>query len=567
MEERRGMGRGQRYAAAGMLLTFFSCFFLAAGDATPCGTDSNRGIKVFVTSDIHGNIFENPGKRQIGFARLLGYMDAARRDGYEAVLMDAGDAFSGSAVAQFDSGRSVAAAMGRMGYRILSPGNHAFDYNAFTGDSLYYPNTLLHIVREMSDGPFAAVCLNLAVDGASVPGIAMEPVVVSETNGIRLVACGVLTPYAGRALSPSSVLGYDFGLVEREGAPDHAATRAAIHDRLRSAVCRYDRPGDIVLVLSHVGCDDTPDYANGEIGGRDFACIPNVDIVVDAHSHNFVPAQRICRAWYGNPGRYLEHVVEITITREGEDIRTVMEIRDYADLANVRESAAMLDFLRSVSDRLGLGDRLFQLGEELSFTDAGIQEGSTVLGRFLCREMAAATGADLALYNSGGIRAGFVPGWVTVGDIYDSIPFQNNLVVASMTGAEIHDLFDPMPDTGTNAFPQLYGMTVYAWPDDGALRAVGILDRDGLPLAPERTYDVALNSFMLYGGDGYVFSTATAAAARDHGDCVVLLVNSLRGRDAIELEALAENRALLVFPDRSAAEDAWDAARTVFPEI
>lgn len=461
---------------------------------------SRRGVKIFVTNDVHGHVFEDAGQGRIGYALLKGMIDSAREEGYDTLLMDAGDAFSGSAVAQFDSGRSVAELMGRMGYRVLAPGNHAFDYNTSENDALYYTKTLIGVVSENSSNPLSVLCLNLALDGGPVPGIASDPLVLIDEDGFRLVVVGVITPYVSTKGNRYGVARYDFGLVQHAGQPEHASTREQIVNRLASVLAPYDLPGDIVVVLSHVGHDDSADYNQGQVSGRDLAAVPNVDFVADAHSHNRVPAEKICAAYYGNAGRYLENVAEITIIREGEDVHGGMEIKDYSQLHSYRPATDILSALRGVSDRMGLGERLFFLEDAGLMNDADINVRSTPLGRFLCRSMAAISGADLAVYNSGGIRAGLPGGWVTVGNVYDMIPFQNNLVTFAMSGRDIEAFFAALPARNTNAFPQFFGMTALTWEDgrDGSLRLAGVLDRDGWPLVPEKTYAVAINTSWVF---------------------------------------------------------------------
>ena len=69
--------------------------------------------------------------------------------------------------------------------------------------------------------------------------------------------------------------------------------------------------------------------------------------------------------------------------------------------------------------------------------------GENPLGFFvadLMREGASkAMGAEVrfALTNAGGLRRSLAPGDVTVGDIVEAIPFDNELVVAEYTGAQI----------------------------------------------------------------------------------------------------------------------------------
>lgn len=522
--------------------------------AEPRYAPAYEKVKVFVTNDVHGYVFEEENRGRIGYAKLRGRMDAARDEGYSVVLMDAGDAFSGNAMAQFDSGASVAELMGAMGYRVLAPGNHAFDYNASENNPLYYSNVLLSKLRAASEGAVSATALNLSYKGGPVPGMEQGPVVVLEEDGFRLVAVGVITPYVATRSNRAAVRDYAFGLVERDGEPDHQATKEGILAALTEALAPYDRPGDVVVVLSHVGSDEIADYAHGELRGSDLAMVPNVDFVADAHSHNVLPARRMGAAYYGLAGRYLENFAEITIDREGGGLELGMEIRGYAAV-DAAPSQAMLERLRDVSDRLGLGDRLFSLPSLLD--DAGINAGSLPLGRFLCRTMRTIGGGDLAVHNSGGIRSAMGGGWVTVGSVYDCIPYQNNLIVVAMRGAEIRDLFANMLVRGVNAFPQFEGMTVYAWERgrDEALGVAGILDADGKPLDMDGTYNVVVNSFMGSGGDGYRFNLDNQR--RDVGDTVTTLVDYFRRVGLPEWAGETAKDSLLVYSTREAAEEAF----------
>lgn len=452
---------------------------------------------------------------------------------------------------------AVAELMGRMGYRVLSPGNHAFDYNASENDPLYYIDTLIKTITDNSASPVDVVCINLSLDGQPLPGISPVPITVRENGDFRLVVVGVITPYTRSKSNRSGLAGFDFGLVEHAGRPDHATTKEALLDNLERTLAPFGRPGDVVVVLSHVGWDETEDYGHGQVSGRDLALVPNVDFVVDSHSHNLFPPQKIGAAYYGNAGRYLENLVEITITREGEDLHSGMEIKSYSQLKQQRADTDILSALRDVSDRMGLGEQLFYLDDGNAMGDAGMNQESTPLGRFLCRAMAEISGADLAVYNSGGIRAGLPVGWVTAGNIYDMIPFQNNLVSFSMTGREIEQFFADLPARNTNAFPQFFGMTAILWEDvdSGLLRLAGVADRDGRPIEGERLYSVAINSYMAFGGDDYSFPTGTQIA--DFGDCVVAIIAFLRKYGAGDLQSTQINDCLIIHPSREGAEKDW----------
>ena len=55
---------------------------------------------------------------------------------------------------------------------------------------------------------------------------------------------------------------------------------------------------------------------------------------------------------------------------------------------------------------------------------------------------------DFGVYNMGGIRADLPEGKVTYGDILDIAPFENKIAFATLTGAEVLELFSQMASVG-----------------------------------------------------------------------------------------------------------------------
>jgi 2',3'-cyclic-nucleotide 2'-phosphodiesterase (5'-nucleotidase family) len=116
-----------------------------------------------------------------------------------------------------------------------------------------------------------------------------------------------------------------------------------------------------------------------------------------------------------------------------------------------------------------------------------------------------------------------------------------------------------MPATGTNGFPQFYGLSVYAWPkSDTHYGVAGIRDAEGKPLEADKRYRFSTISFLAEGGDGYSFRSDEMLD--DHGDFFTRIARSLRERDSVDTAGLIENKTFLVFPDREQADAAWYAA-------
>jgi len=103
-----------------------------------------------------------------------------------------------------------------------------------------------------------------------------------------------------------------------------------------------------------------------------------------------------------------------------------------------------------------------------------------------------------AITNSGGLRGNIRPGVVKIADIYEVMPFENELVIAEYTGAEIVQIVKD-------------GIIRRAGePCSGiAAKVIGTPEKpefvitwsDGSPINPEETVKVALSDYLLSSGD------------------------------------------------------------------
>jgi 5'-nucleotidase len=116
--------------------------------------------------------------------------------------------------------------------------------------------------------------------------------------------------------------------------------------------------------------------------------------------------------------------------------------------------------------------------------------------------------ADLALMNPGGIRADLTvePGRpVTMSDLFAIQPFANELVVMTISGAQLQELLQrqlPKGDAPARLL-QVSASLRYTWRmgADGVAQ-LGAVTIDGRPLEPKRNYRLVVNNFMADGGDG-----------------------------------------------------------------
>src|SRR5690606_10757532 len=60
----------------------------------------------------------------------------------------------------------------------------------------------------------------------------------------------------------------------------------------------------------------------------------------------------------------------------------------------------------------------------------------TPLGRWTCEVMIERTGADIAITNGGGLRRTLEKGSITMGDMYEIMPFDNYFVTLDLNGRD-----------------------------------------------------------------------------------------------------------------------------------
>jgi 5'-nucleotidase len=125
---------------------------------------------------------------------------------------------------------------------------------------------------------------------------------------------------------------------------------------------------------------------------------------------------------------------------------------------------------------------------------------------------AARGGAQIAFINATGVRTDLKPrgdGAVTYGDIFAMQPFGNNLVVKTLTGAQLKALLEQQfrVENGEVRLANLlvpsrgfrFGYNLGA-PEGARIEA---MELNGRAIDPQGRYRVTVNNFLASGGDGF----------------------------------------------------------------
>lgn len=490
-------------------------------------------LHVLLTADLHGQLRPEEhgapgGGPPIGIggpAILGGHVGNLRRQApRRVVLLDAGDAITGSLEADTSQGRAVVETFGLLGYDALALGNHEFDFGREV------------LLARAAQAPFPLLAANVldASTGKRWEAPGFQASVLLERSGVLVGVVGLASTETPSTTKPSHVE----GLVFQELAP----TAEAEARRLRA------QGAQVVVILLHDGgicrsneqlddlssCDtDAPIFrlarelppgtADLLAGGHTHGMVAKrvhgvpvvvpgwggrwlgqVDLVVSRSKGRVLPERtvvhpllRLCQQVFppdggclppreaGGPGRRVEGAAP---RFAGAEVRP--------DPAVERALAPVLAAVEQMKHR--------PLGVEAATSLTRAYDRESELGNLVCDALLwAVPEAQVSMTNAGGIRAEVPPGPITFGEIYQVLPFDNRLALLRLSGAQLRELL-------AIGLDRQHGMAQV-----GGLKLVGDVRQDrkeqvvearllsGAAIDPGATYTVVTTDYLATGGSGF----------------------------------------------------------------
>jgi len=471
------------------VLSLFLVMLMVFSFSSVAMADDSVQITIVHTNDTHARI--ESGDSSVGFAKISTITKELRAENPNVLLIDAGDTFHGQTIATLSEGESITQVMNVMGYDLMVPGNHDFNYGK---------DRLLELA-DMLDFPMLSANITYE-DGTPF----LDSYTIKEVDGVKIGIFGLTSPETTYKTHPDNVKGLVF--------EDPAVVAQQMVDLLKDQT-------DVIICVGHIGEDSGTDVTSKDI----LNAVDGIDIFIDGHSHTTKPeGEMVNGALLVQTGGYDSNVgvVDFTVTG-GEVTAKSARLISPADAADVEEDPDVMSAIEAVKAEndlitsvvVGNTDVLLEGTREL------VRTGETNLGNLITNAMLYETGAQIAITNGGGIRASIEPGEITVGDVITVLPFGNYIVTLDVTGADIiaaleNGLTD-YPDP-KGAFPHVAGLTFTFDPTQPAYSRVVDVLVDGEPLDPAAVYSVATNDFMAAGGDEYT----TLGASKQTGEFAAL---------------------------------------------
>jgi 2',3'-cyclic-nucleotide 2'-phosphodiesterase (5'-nucleotidase family) len=102
---------------------------------------------------------------------------------------------------------------------------------------------------------------------------------------------------------------------------------------------------------------------------------------------------------------------------------------------------------------------------------------------------------DFAVINNGGLRASFIQGPVTVGNLYEIYAFENRLVLLELPGKAVKQLFESFVQRKMEGFSKSVQLTLKN-------KTIESLTVNGIPLDEKAIYRIVTVDYLAEGNDG-----------------------------------------------------------------
>lgn len=402
--------------------------------------------------------------------------EAAKAEGALVLVTFGGDLISPSLMSGIDKGVHMIELAEQVGIQYATLGNHEFDL----GDEV--------LKARIAESDFKWISSNVTLDGQPFPGV--EGPQIIDMNGYKIGLLGLTTPDTTFLASPGPGVAFaDY---------TESATQAA--------AALKELGADFVIALSH----------GGETLERDLTrSVKDLDLVLGGHDHlaRIVYDGRDMTASSGSQG---EFIAKTTVLLDRVEKRGKMRLiwSPTFDLVATASAVpapmvqAQVDEYTAALDR-ELGQEIGTAGVEMDTRRASIRSQETAFGNLVADASRAATGADVAIANGGGIRGDTVyPAGtpITRKLVLTELPFGNSTVKLEVTGAQLRAALEHGVsgiEDGQGRFPQVSGMTYSFDASKPAGSRIVDVTVGGQPLDDAATYSLATNDYVGGGGDGY----------------------------------------------------------------
>ena len=399
-------------------------------------------VNILTVNDMHAAIDQFPK-----FAALV---DSLRGIYPDLLVFSAGDNRTGNPVNDMyhPVNYPMIELMNRTGFNLSAVGNHEWDAN------------IVNFQNDIERAHFPFLCANVFIPDSVKLDI--KPYVIIENQGLKLAVVGMIE-------------------LRHDGLP------GAHPNNLNKVSFKYDYDvlpeyrflkdqSDAVILLSHCGMEDDVELAQTN---------PWLDAILGGHTHTLIERPFIHNGvLIVQSGSHLKYATLVTLKFKDRKL-----VDKQTTVLNVDKFKHENPEIRALVDEYNNAPALNEAIAVAKTKFGNIEE----IGCMMTDAIREISGADFAFQNTGGVRINHLDkGPITVKDVYCIDPFNNEVVMYQMTGAQVkHFIINSYRKNG--GYPSFVSGMTYTVGDDG--NNVWI-KTEGAPFSTKKTYKVAFNSYM-----------------------------------------------------------------------
>jgi 5'-nucleotidase len=442
------------------------------------------------------------------------------------VLLDAGDMFQGTLESNLTEGAAVIAAYNALGYNAAAIGNHDFDYGPEGDQSMPMnpdedPRGALKARATEARFPFLAS--NILDTGTDKPVVwpNVKPSALLDIGGVKIGVVGLTTSETLRVTLSMNTYGLAIAPLAEALAGEASQLRKAgatvvIGVAHAGGSCKaFGQPGDLsscgrdeeifevaralpagavdVIVAGHRHERVAHEVAGVAIiesrsGGRAFG---RVDLTIDrktgrVQNRRIFPPEEIC-AQQDAEGACVDEGTAGGVARTYEGVQVTPAAAVEAALAEAVQNARAR---KETPLHVNVEAAIRRSGEP------------SPLGELVVDLMVKRFGpADVAIYNTGGLRADLPAGALTYGRLYEVFPFDNRVARLTITGDELRRVVE---GNVTRTGSRLLMSGVHATAScKGPTIEIRLQRDNGAVVKPTDQLRVVTVDFLATGGDGF----------------------------------------------------------------
>ena len=356
-------------------------------------------------------------------------------------VVSCGDFVQGGVIGSISKGNAIIRIMNRVGYDVVTLGNHEFDYAI-----PQLQNLMDHLDSEVVSCNFTKTSDNKPL---------FKSYTVKKYGKTKVAFVGITTPESFTKSTPVYFQDEN-GKFIYSFAGD--ANGKALYKRVQKVVNAARKNGaDYVVALAHLGTESVTEQWSAQ------SVVKNtygIDVVLDGHSHSTVASMKVKNSKGKNvtissTGTKFANIGQLVITKKGKITTKLIPIEEETTL----KDETLANYVSQMEEEYGkrLKEVIGKTDVDLTTLDANgeraVRNAETNLGDFCADAFRYALDADVAIMNGGGIRANVKAGDLTYNDMISVFPFGNYGCVIEVTGQQIKDALE----LGAKNYPEESG--------------------------------------------------------------------------------------------------------------